>query len=138
MKRTILFIAMALLLISGCSERPEVKGSGDFAGRWKGTAQKTGSANPTIILEISQNDGDITGVLNTLDGTFVDVNISDTKLEQGRLSFHAAANSGDQFRGHLFLFTMRRAGAELHGTWTDILEGAEGPLVLAAEDDKDG
>jgi len=137
MKRTILLFAVALLLLSGCSERLDVKASADFAGRWEGTAQQTGSANPTVILEINQKEGNITGVLNTLDGTFVDVNISDTKLEQDRLSFHAAANGGDQFRGHLFLFTLRRAGAELRGTWTDILEGAEGPLVLGAADDKE-
>ena len=137
MNRTILIFAAALILISGCSERGDLDGRTDFAGRWEGTAQKTGSPNPSIILEIKQEDGAITGILNTLDGSFVDVSISDTKLEQGLLSFHAAANGGDQFRDHLFLFTVRRVGDELHGTWTDILEGAEGPLVLEAAEGKE-
>lgn len=137
MKRTIIIVfAVTLLWISGCSEQTTVDGRADFAGRWEGTAQKTGSPNPSIILEIKREDGAITGILNTLDGTFVDVSISDTKLEQGLLSFHAAANGGEQYRDHLFLFTMRRVGDELHGTWTDILEGAEGPLVLGAAEGK--
>jgi hypothetical protein len=51
--------------------------------------------------------------------------------EDGALIFRARANGGgEQFQDHLFLFDALRKGDALEGTWTDILQGAQGPFTL--------
>lgn len=128
-------ISVVFLCLAGCSEAPTVHGGTDFAGSWVGSAQKTGSANPTMRLTIQQDGEVIGGTLSTLDGTFTEVTIADVRLENGRLLFHAVANGGDLFKDHLFVFSLAREGKGIHGTWTDLLEGAEGPLLLESSPD---
>ncbi len=119
------FVVFFILL--GCSQQNSEKENLDFSGKWLGTAQQTGSANPTYSLDLEKSDGTVTGIINSMDKTFEDVTIKDTKIENGKLFFRAVANGGTQYKDHLFVFSAERKGENLlQGTWTDILEGAQG------------
>ena len=134
MKITVpVLMTIILLLVTGCSGGTKVANGTDFAGRWLGSAEKTGSSNPTIRLEISTEGDRIDGNISTLDGTFKEVPLSDAVIEAGTLSFRAVANGETQFKDHLYLFSFRRQGGDLVGTWTDLLEGIEGPVSLSLE-----
>jgi len=133
--KTIVPILMTVLLflVLGCSEGTRVATSTDFEGRWLGAAEKTGSPNPTVQLVIGKEGDAITGSITTLDGTFQNVPLSDAAISDGALSFRAVANGGAQFKDHLYRFAFRRQGDALVGTWTDLLEGIEGPISLSLE-----
>ena len=126
-------VTVLVLLVSGCSGGTKVATSTEFAGRWEGSAEKTGSPNPTIRLEIAMEGDAVTGSISTLDGTFQNVPLSDAVLAEGSLSFRGVANGETPFKDHLYLFSFRRVGDELVGTWTDLLEGIEGPVSLSLE-----
>ena len=126
-------IMVLSLLAVGCSGDKTPSASTHFTGKWIGSAQKTGSSNPTMELEIREEDGQLSGVLSTLDGTFRSAVLADMRVVDGSLVFRAVANGDTQFKGHLYLFSLGRVGDGIEGTWTDVLEGAEGPLSLTAD-----
>ncbi len=122
----------AFLILLGCAQQNSQKENLDFSGKWFGTAQQTGSANPTFSLDIKNSNDMVTGVLNSMDKTFENVTIKDAKIENGKLFFRAVANGGTQYKDHLFVFSAQREGEKLlKGTWTDILEGAQGSFTFS-------
>jgi len=123
-------VAVFVLWLAACSEAPTARGGTDFEGIWVGSARNTGSPNPTMRLTIQRDGESFGGVLSTMDGTFTEASIADVRVEGGQLFFRAVANGGNQFKDHLFLFNLQRDGKGIQGTWTDLLEGAEGPFVL--------
>lgn len=129
------FAAVAIvvfLILLGCSQQNSQKGNLDFSGKWFGTAQQTGSSNPTFSLDLKYSDGMVTGIINSMDKTFENVNIIDTRVEAGKLFFRAVANGGIQYKDHLFVFSAERKGDRLlEGTWTDILEGIQGSFSFS-------
>jgi hypothetical protein len=138
MKTPLAWLATALLvgIVAGCSSHTaDSPPNTDFAGKWSGAAYKTGSANPTFSLDLQQSGTTVTGIITSGDGTFQAVAIEDVQIdEDGDLIFRARANGGGrQFQDHLFLFDARRKSNLLEGTWTDILEGAQGPFTLDLE-----
>ena len=137
MKTCLRWLATALLagIFTACSSGA-TKGppNTDFAGKWSGAAYKTGSSNPTFSLDLQQSGTTVTGTITSGDGTFQAVEMEDVHIdEEGSLIFRARANGGgEQFKDHLFLFDAHRTGDTLEGTWTDILQGAQGPFTLYA------
>lgn len=127
---------VVFLLLSGCSRQSSQNEDMDFSGKWIGTAQQTGSANPTFSLDLKHSDGMVTGTINSMDKTFENVTIMDTRIETGELFFHAVANGGILYKDHVFVFSAQRKGDQLlEGTWTDILEGAQGFFTLKLRPD---
>jgi hypothetical protein len=127
---TALLVAMFAACSSHTSEGPP---NTDFGGDWSGAAYKTGSANPTFSLALQQSGTTVTGTITSGDGTFQEAEMEDVRIEaDGGLVFRARANGGSQFKDHLFLFEAHRKGDTLEGTWTDILQGAQGPFTLYA------
>jgi hypothetical protein len=137
MNRLLRSVAVALsLLLTACSGgAPDKAYDTNFAGTWAGSAARTGSANPTFTLDLKQEGRTVTGIITSRDGAFRDVEIQDAVIADGALTFHARANGSPQFQDHLFLFSARRSGNTVEGTWTDILEGAQGPFTLHAVQD---
>lgn len=127
-------LAFLLLLLGACSlPSPEGPPNTDFGGKWSGAAYKTGSANPSFTLDLEQSADAVSGTISSGDGTFQAVALEDVHIEEdGGLIFRARANGGSQFKDHLFLFDAHRKGDTLEGTWTDILQGAQGPFTLYA------
>jgi len=135
MNKPLVWLATAFLIgmIAACSSHTaEGPPNTDFAGKWSGAAYKTGSANPTFSLDLQQSGTTVTGTITSGDGTFQTVTMEDVRIdEDGALIFRARANGGgEQFKDHLFLFDAQRKGDLLEGTWTDILQGAQGPFTL--------
>ncbi len=128
---SVAIVVFILLLLPGCSGQNSEKENLDFSGKWLGTAQHTGSANPTFSLDLKHSNGMVTGTINSMDKTFENVTIMDTRIESGKLFFRAVANGGIQYKDHLFVFSAQREGEQLlQGTWTDILEGAQGSFTF--------
>ncbi len=127
----LIFVVFVVFL--GCSEQKPAPLSTDFAGTWLGSAENTGSPNPTFRLEIRQENGAITGSIDSKGREFVEADITDSRIENGVLYFHAKANGDTQYKDHLFIFSVRREADSLKGTWTDILEGMDGPFLLDLE-----
>ncbi len=128
----IVVFILLLPLLPGCSRQNSEKENLDFSGKWLGTAQQTGSANPTFSLDLKHSSGMVTGTINSMDKTFENVTIMDTRVESGKLFFRAVANGGIQYKDHLFVFSAQRKGDQLlQGTWTDILEGAQGTFTFS-------
>lgn len=140
MKTFLAWLATVLLVgtLAACSSHTaDGPPNTDFAGKWSGAAYKTGSANPTFSLDLQQSGTAVTGNITSGDGTFQAVAMEDVHIgEDGALIFRARANGGgEQFQDHLFLFDAHRKGDTLEGTWTDILQGAQGPFTLDLEGD---
>jgi len=138
MKKPLVWLATAFLIgtFAACSSHTaDGPPNTDFAGKWSGAAYKTGSANPTFSLDLQQSGTTVTGAITSGDGTFQTVTMEDVRIdEDGALIFRARANGGgEQFKDHLFLFDAHRKGDVLEGTWTDILQGAQGPFTLDLE-----
>ena len=123
-----------LLLFAACSSStPQGTPNTNFGGKWSGAAYKTGSANPSFRLDLQQAGDTVSGTMTSGDGTFQEAELEDVRIEEdGGLVFRARANGGTQFKDHLFLFDAHRKGDTLEGTWTDILQGAQGPFTLYA------
>ena len=136
MKTYLRWLATALLVgtFVACSSHPAAgPPNTHFAGKWSGAAYKTGSANPTFSLDLKQSGTTVTGTITSGDGTFQGVEMEDVRIDGGDLIFRARSNGGGkQFKDHLFLFDAHRKGDTLEGTWTDILQGAQGPFTLYA------
>ena len=124
-------ILIVFFLMPACSQQNSHKEMElKFSGNWIGSAQQSGSANPTFTLDIKNADGKLSGVINSMDKTFTNVNITDTRVGSESLLFRAVANGGTQYKDHLFAFNAYRQGDTLQGTWTDILEGSQGSFSL--------
>ncbi len=131
MKKTLL-LALFIILVFGCA-RMQGKGTSDFTGTWLGSAENTGSDNPTFLLIIEQKGSTISGILTSMDGTFQKVSIVNAALNNGTLTFRAVSNGGDRYRGHIFDFSMNRNGENIQGRWRDVLYGNQGSLTLTKQ-----
>jgi hypothetical protein len=103
-------------------------------GTWSGTAQQTGSQNPTFILKLNQRkDGEIWGTMTSKDGTFQEAIISGGKISGNKLTFSATANGTNLRSGRSFTFDADVQEETMDGTWKDILDRSWGPFTLVYE-----
>ncbi|MGD2062215.1 MAG: hypothetical protein PVF51_01390 [Nitrospirota bacterium] len=131
--RTVCLSALFALFGACSSTSTEAPPNTNFGGKWSGAAYKTGSANPSFSLDLEQSGDAVHGTITSGDGTFQAAELEDVHIEaDGGLIFRARANGGSQFKDHLFLFDAHRKDDTLQGTWTDILQGAQGPFTLYA------
>ncbi|MDX1765135.1 MAG: hypothetical protein R3231_12515 [bacterium] len=100
-------------------------------GTWSGTAQQTGSSNPTFTLKLNQRkDGEVWGTISSKDGTFNEAIISGGKVMGSKLSFSATANGTNLRSGRSFTFDAEIQDGKMDGVWKDILDRSWGPFVL--------
>ncbi len=103
-------------------------------GTWSGSAQQTGSANPTFTLKLNQNeDGSVWGTITSMDGTFQEANIVGGTLRDSTLHFSATANGPNPRQGRSFSFEAEVMDAKMEGTWKDILARNWGSFSLSRE-----
>ncbi len=125
--------------MSGCSaeKKPSdapVKPLVNTEGTWSGSAQQTGSANPTFTLKLNQKeDGSVWGTITSMDGTFEEANIVGGTLRGNRLTFSATANGPNPRQGRAFSFEAEIQDAKMEGTWKDILARNWGSFSLNRE-----
>ncbi len=131
-----LFTAAAM---TGCSaeKKPSnatAKPPVNTEGTWSGSAQQTGSANPTFTLKLNQKeDGSVWGIITSMDGTFEEANIVGGTLRGNRLTFSATANGPNPRQGRTFSFEAEVQDARMEGTWKDILARNWGSFSLNRE-----
>ncbi len=135
----ILLALVTTLAMTGCSpekKKPDAaaKPLVNTEGTWSGSAQQTGSANPTFTLKLNQNeDGSVWGTITSMDGTFQEANIVGGTLRGSTLTFSATANGPSPRQGRTFSFEAEVMDVKMEGTWKDILARNWGSFSLNRE-----
>lgn len=131
----ILTFCVFLVVAAGCTPAGQDQAGEDgidvnVQGTWKGSAQQTGSSNPTFSLKLNQRDkGQVWGTITSMDGTFDEAIISGGKLLNDQLIFSATANGTNFRNGRSYTFEAEIIGNKMDGTWKDILERTWGPFT---------
>jgi len=131
----ILTFCVFLVVAAGCTPTGQEQAGEDgievnVQGTWKGSAQQTGSSNPTFSLKLNQREkGQVWGTITSMDGTFDEAIISGGKLDVNRLTFSATANGTNSRNGRSYTFDAEGEGNKMDGTWKDILERTWGPFT---------
>jgi hypothetical protein len=132
-----LFTVLILLAVSGCSNANQSGGkklSLDIQGTWTGSAQQTGSPNPTFTLKLNTKEGgEVWGTITSMDGTFEEAIIADGKLVDKKVTFSATANGTNFRHGHTYTFEASVKGDMMEGIWKDILERGWGSFTVERE-----
>lgn len=133
----ICLVALSMLIIPtlGCSGKGGGTDAGgpdlNIEGTWSGTAQQTGSSNPTFTLKLNQRkDGEVWGTISSKDGTFNEAIISGGQVMGSQLSFSATANGTNLRGGRSFTFDAEIKDGDMDGTWKDVLDRSWGPFLL--------
>ncbi|MEK6776259.1 MAG: hypothetical protein AABY87_05175 [bacterium] len=130
-------IFVSLFMILGCpkgEKQPEGAAGQIVQGSWTGTAQQTGSPNPTFTLKLNAKEGgEVWGTITSMDGTFAESIISGGKMTDHNVTFSATSNGSNFRNGHIFSFEAGIQGDQMDGVWTDILERSRGPFTLIRE-----
>ncbi len=133
----VLFVLLFLLSVSGCS-----KGNGeiekevnappiDVQGVWSGSAQQTGSPNPTFTLKLNTKEGGkVWGTITSMDGTFEKAILSGGKVTDNKLTFSATANGSNERSGHTYSFEATVLDERMEGIWKDIRERNWGTFTV--------
>jgi|GEM_PF-1920450 len=133
----VLTIFLSLLMIMGCSKgkkQAEGEAGRNIRGTWPGTAQQTGSPNPTFSLKLNTKEGgEVWGTITSMDGTFEEAIISGGKFVDNNVTFSATSNGSNFRNGHIFSFEAKVQGDRMEGVWTDILERSRGPFTVIRE-----
>jgi hypothetical protein len=133
----VLAIFLSLSMILGCpagKKQAEGEASRNIQGTWTGTAQQTGSPNPTFTLKLNTKEGgEVWGTITSMDGTFEESIISGGKFTDNVVTFSATSNGSNFRNGHIFSFEAKVQGDQMEGIWTDILERSRGPFTLMRE-----
>ena len=100
-------------------------------GTWTGSAEQTGSPNPTFTVKLNTKEGgELWGSITSMDGTFNEALISAGRIRGNRVTFSATANGSNFRRGHSFSFDATVEGDRMQGVWKDILDRNWGPFTL--------
>ncbi len=144
----VLTFCVFLVAATGCTPAGQDQAGEDvieanIQGLWKGSAQQTGSSNPTFNLKLNQREkGQVWGTITSMDGTFEDAIISGGKLAGNRLTFSATANGSNFRNGRSYTFEAEINGNKMDGTWKDILDRSWGPFTteraVEASEEKPG
>ncbi len=133
----LLSTALIFLAVSGCSNSNQLGGekpSLDIQGTWTGSAQQTGSPNPTFTLKLNTKEsGEVWGTITSMDGTFEEAIIADGKLVDKKVTFSATANGTNFRHGHTYTFEASVKGNMMEGIWKDILERGWGSFTVERE-----
>jgi len=131
----ILTFCVFLVAATGCTPTGQEQAGENgievnIQGTWKGSAQQTGSSNPTFTLKLNQREKqEVWGTITSMDGTFDEAIISGGKLAGNRLTFSATANGSNFRNGRSYTFEAEVNGNKMNGTWKDILERSRGPFT---------
>ena len=134
----IIFFSLVLITMMGCaktqSEHSGKTAIAEIEGVWTGSAQQTGSPNPTFTLKLNAKEsGEVWGTITSMDGTFEQAIISGGKIAEGKLTFSATANGTNFRNGHSFSFDADVKGDQLEGIWKDILDRNWGSFTVIRE-----
>jgi hypothetical protein len=125
--------------ITGCSAEKKqptaaAKPLVNTEGTWSGSAQQTGSANPTFTLKLNQKEnGSVWGTITSMDATFEEANIAGGIIRDSTLTFSATANGPNPRQGRTFSFEAEVVESKMEGTWKDILARNWGSFSLTRE-----
>jgi hypothetical protein len=130
----ILILCAFVVAMIGCTQKSAEQAEEsstpiNIQGTWKGSAEQTGSSNPTFILKLNQSDDNrIWGTITSMDGTFEEAILSGGKLLNNKLTFSATANGSNYRNGRSYTFEAKINGNHMDGTWKDILDRTWGPF----------
>jgi hypothetical protein len=133
----VLFVLLFSLSLSGCSKENGEMGEGvngpsvNVQGVWSGSAQQTGSPNPTFTLQLNTKEADkVWGTITSMDGTFEKAILSGGKITDNKLTFSATANGSNERSGHTYSFEAKVLDQRMEGIWKDIRERSWGTFTV--------
>lgn len=131
----ILILSLTALGVSACTQDGKTPQGGSppvhVEGTWTGTAQQTGSPNPTFTLKLNVKEGgEVWGTITSMDGTFHEAIISGGRIENNELIFSATANGTNFRQGRSYAFKAQLQGDQMEGIWKDVLERNWGSFTV--------